>query len=223
MAFRTAHGIDDKTYKDLYLGDYFVIQDGTYNETWMVAHFDYYEQKGETQAYTSKGVVLIPTGRCGITVMNNTSTTAGGYVASVAHTTTCPAIATALSVVLGSYLFSNKILLSNATDNNIASMAGAGYMGASIGWAWTATQCVLPTEPQIYGNLACSSSFNDVGVCNQKLAVFNFINEVKHYRYTFYLRNVVSSWQFGAANGQGHEFRSDSKNELSCRPIIYIV
>ncbi|MBR6289241.1 MAG: hypothetical protein IKR19_07900 [Acholeplasmatales bacterium] len=134
MAFRSAHGIDDKSYKDLYLGDYFKIQDGTYNAIWMVAHFDYYYNRGDT-AGNSRGVVLIPCTKCGESKMANTNDTTGAYASSIANATTCPAIASKLQTVLGSYLLSNKLLLSNAINASTVSMAGAGYTGTSTTWA----------------------------------------------------------------------------------------
>ena len=102
LAFRTAHGIDDKSYKNLYIGDYVKIQDGTYNATWTVTHFDYYSDKGSS--YGFKGVVLssiVTTSK-----MNDTNTTVGGYKASIVHTTALPAITNALELVLGTYLHS---------------------------------------------------------------------------------------------------------------------
>lgn len=220
IAFRTAHGISDKTYTDLYLGDYFKIQDGTYNAVWMVAHFDYYYNKGD--AASARGVLLIPRTTCGTSKMKDTNDTTGAYVSTIAHATTCPAIASALSTVLGSYLLSNKLLLSNATNASTASMAGAGYTGASTNWAWTATQCSLPNEVQIYGSTVFSSSFYDVGEACEKLAVFNFINHVEYSRSNFWLRCVASSMYFALAVGSGdagHTYASDSH---ALRPLIYI-
>jgi hypothetical protein len=187
IAFRQAHGIDNKSYTDLYLGDYFKIQDGTYNVEWMVAHFDYYVNKGET--VSPRGVVLIPRITCGESKMNNTNTTEGGYAATIANVTTCPAIASKLQTVLGSYLLSNKLLFSTATNASIPSMAGANWQGASTNWAWTASQCSLPTEVQIYGSTVIGSSFYDVGESCEKLAVFNFINHIEYSRSGFWLRS----------------------------------
>ena len=222
LAFRTAHGIDDKSYKDLYLGDYFTIQDGTYNIQWMVAHFDYYVRKGDSPI-SGQGVVLISRTTCGKSRMNATENkTTGGYASSVAHTTTCPAIATALSTVLGSYLLSNRLLISNSVNDNLASMAGSGQMGASNNWAWTSTQCVLPSEIQIYGSVACSSSNHDIGEACSKLAVFNFINHTEYSGSHFWLRAVSTSSKFARAHGAGCAGSVLASEEHSIRPLIYI-
>ena len=221
LAFRQAHGIDNKTYKDLYLGDYFKIQDGTYNAVWMVAHFDYYVNRGD--AASARGVVLIPRTTCGTSKMNATENkTTGAYASSVANATTCPAIATALSTILGSYLLSNKLLFSNSESDDIASMAGCNWNGASNGWAWVASQCVLPNEIQIYGSTVFSSSFYDVGEACEKLAIFNFINHVEYSRSNFWLRAVASSAGFANAGNGGGARGSSASYEHPLRPLIYI-
>ena len=221
LAFRTAHGIDDKSYKDLYLGDYFTINDGTYNVEWMVAHFDYYVRKGNNNV-GSQGVLLIPKGSCGRTKMYATDTTTGGYNSSIANTTACPAIATALSTVFGSYLLSNNLILTTVTDANIPSKAGSNIMGAATGWAWFSTQCVCPSEIQIYGSTVCSSSFYDTGEACQKLAIFNFINYIHFASISFWLRDVVASMYFGFAHGAGYAFYDRPSYDRAMRPLIYI-
>ena len=220
LSFRSAHGVDDKSYKDLYLGDYFKIQDGTYNAVWMVAHFDYYYRKGDTAS--GRGVVLIPRTNCGESKMNDTNTTEGGYKATIANTTTCPAIASKLQTVLGSYLLSNRLLLSDIVNTSVASMAGAGLVGGATSWEWIASQCVLPNEIQIYGSMILSSSAYDIGEACEKLAVFNFINQVEYGRLTFWLRAVSNTVTFTASSNFGTAFSSTASSSFSLRPLIYI-
>ncbi|MBR6289248.1 MAG: hypothetical protein IKR19_07935 [Acholeplasmatales bacterium] len=220
LAFRSAHGIDDKSYKNLYLGDYFKIQDGTYNAVWMVAHFDYYYNRGDV--VSSKGVVLIPRDICGESKMANTNDTTGAYTSSIANTTTCPAIASKLQTILGSYLLSNKLLLSNTTNANTPSMAGGGLNGASTDWRWAASQCVLPNENQIYGSMVLSSSYYDVGEACEKLAVFNFINHTEYLRSNFWLRAVANTTAFAYASYVGGGNPGYASNSYPLRPLIYI-
>ncbi|MBR6289243.1 MAG: hypothetical protein IKR19_07910 [Acholeplasmatales bacterium] len=220
LAFRSAHGIDDKSYTDLYLGDYFKIQDGTYNAIWMVAHFDYYVNRGNSA--NSRGVVLIPRTTCGESTMANSDDATGAYTSSIVNTTVCPAIASKLQTVLGSYLLSNKFLLSTAINANISSMMGTNATGASTNWAWAASQCILPNEIQIYGSTVCSSSFCDIGESCEKLAVFNFINHVEYNRLHFWLRSVASATGFARADGDGGAFFYGASGSYSLRPLIYI-
>ena len=225
IAFRTAHGIDDKSYKDLYLGDYFIIKDGIYNVEWMVAHFDYYYNRGDdgNNVGGSRGVVLLPRTFCGQTKMNTTEhSTAGGYKASVAHVTTCPAIASALQTVLGSYLLSPTKLITNSVNANIPSMAGAGYNGAATGFEYTTNQCILPNEVQMYGTTAWFSSAYDVGEACQKLAVFNFINQTEYGRYGVWLRSVAHAGAFVVSRYDCVADRYGANENFRIRPLIYI-
>ena len=50
--FLSDHGVSTGLFNDLYLGDYFKVQDGTYNVEWEIAGFDTYYQKGDT-AFTN--------------------------------------------------------------------------------------------------------------------------------------------------------------------------
>ena len=186
----------------------------------MVAHFDYYVNKGDAE--NARGVVLIPRTTCGNSKMKDTNDTRGAYAATIAHTTTCPAIASALSTVLGSYLLSNRLFLSNTINANTASMAGAGYIGASTNCTWAASQCELPNEIQIFGSTVASSSFYDVGLECEKLAVFNFISHVEYGRSGFWLRSVASSTNFALAHYGGYAISVGAGNLSGLCPLIYI-
>ena len=76
----------------------------------MVAHFNYWYKNGHNTGIGVPGVTLIPAIQCGHGKVNNTDDMTGSYASTTVHTTTCPAIASALSNVLGSYLLSNKTL-----------------------------------------------------------------------------------------------------------------
>ena len=223
MSFRQAHGIDDKSYKDLYLGDYFKIQDGTYNAVWMVAHFNYHYIPERPDGYGQKGVILIPRVPLdGDISMNATNTTENGYIESLGHTVSCAGVATALSPILGSYLLNTRILLSSEVDTTVSSMAGGGITGGTTSYAWSAGQCVLPNEIQIYGTTAWTSSAYDIGEANEKLAVFNFINQSEYAYHDFWLRNVVSSTQFALSGAGGSANAHNAHAAHGFRPLIQI-
>ena len=190
----------------------------------MVAHFDYYYNKGDTIT-GQRGVVLIPRTISSIASdlkMNDTETTEGGYTGSLMNTVTLPAVASALSTVFGSYLLSNNMILTTEVDDNIQSMGGGGWYGASKTFAWTSSQCVLPSEVQIFGASICSSSMYDTGEANEKLAVFNFINHVEYGRYDFWLRSIVAARKFGRANYSGISSYAKANSYCALRPLIYI-
>ena len=187
----------------------------------MVAHFDYWWNKGNPT--NSRGVVLIPKIKCTNSAMNATNTTEGAYNNSIANSTICPAIATALSTVLGSYLLTFKALRSTAMNANISSKAGLNWSGASSNWGLGTFQCILPNEIQIYGCQLLSSSFMDAGTETEKLAVFNFINQNEYIAMDFWLRDVASSTKFARAGVYGHADGYDASfKDFAIRPLIYI-
>ena len=192
----------------------------------MVAHFDYYYRTGsdfEGAPINPKGVALIPRTVCGgDSKMRDNDDITAGYLGSIPYNTTCPAIASALSTVLGSYLQTFRCLISVNTNPNIPSMCGANWMGASDTWGWRTVQAILPSEIQIYGSTVMSSSYFDTGEACQKLAVFNFINHIEFGRNMFWLRDVAAFDRFAAADASGNVVTSRSSIERSMRPIIYI-
>lgn len=215
---------------DLYLGDYFPITitttlpDGTAKtETveLMIAAFNYYYNTGNN-TLTSPHLVLIPRGAGFATLakMNETNTTAGGYLNSYMHQTVLPCYADSLRTALNNHLLSHRTILSNAVNTSTPSMAGAGLMGASSGWTWTTVELQLMNEVQVYGTTVWSSSAYDVGIDNRQLPVFKFINPVHLGRNGFWLRPVVSSTDFAFCGGSGVAFDYAASYASCVRPLI---
>ena len=219
-AFNTAHGLSAGTFNDIFVGDEITIKDGTYNAVWLVAGIDWDYNKGDTAS--GHGILLIPKTPLYNDQMNSTNVTTGGYKGSGMHTTKLPALVTKLQTVLGSHLKKRRVIVSNSVNTSIASMAGAGWTGASNGWEWLDAYAVLPSEVEVYGSTVFSSSFYDVGEACQKLPIFNFINPVYFSRWYFWLRAVASSTFFCAVNGHGVANHSNASNSHGVRPLIYL-
>jgi len=216
--FLTTHGVTSGKFTDLYLGDKITIQDGTYNKVWLIAGFDTEWNKGDT-AMTTHHISLIPEGTLLNAQMNSSNVTTGGYYGSAMNTTTIPSVVSALNNALGSRLRNRRVLLSNAT-NSSASMAGAGWTGASSGWAWYDAKATLLTEVQVYGSTVFSSSFYDVGEGCEKLPIFNFLSP--SIRADWWLRVVASSTRFALVGGNGLADYYAASNSLGVRPLICI-
>jgi hypothetical protein len=75
-------------------------------------------------------------------------------------------------------------------------------------------------EVQLYGSTVWSSSAYDVGVDNEKLPVFNFINPVHFGRDYFWLRSVVSSTHFAYCTSPGFADYGSASTVHSVRPLI---
>lgn len=227
--FLSNHEIATGNFTDLYLGDYFTIQDGTYNANWMIAGFDTEFYKGwldnpsnPTPYITQHHLTLIPRAPLFNAQMNSTNTTVGGYKGSAMHTSTLPTVVSNLQTVLGTHLLKRYALLSNAVDTTRSNMFGTAG-GASSSWEWTEVYATLPSEVQIYGSTIWSSSGYDTGEACMKLPVFNFINHVQFSRWDFvWLRGVASSSDFCIASGIGYAHAWGASNSLGVRPVICI-
>jgi hypothetical protein len=226
--FLSNHEIATGNFTDLYLGDYFTIQDGTYNANWMIAGFDTEFYKGwlvdgssDVQWINQHHITLIPRIPLFNAQMNSTNTTSGGYKGSAMHTSTLPTVVSNLQTVLGTHLLKRYALLSNAVDTTRSNMFGTAG-GASSSWEWTEVYATLPSEVQIYGSTIWSSSGYDTGEACMKLPVFNFINHVQFSRWDFWLRGVASSSGFCIAGSYGDAFAWDASGSIGVRPVICI-
>lgn len=213
--------VNNGNFGDIYVGDYITIQDGTYNTQWVVKHFDPRLYKGDT-ALETHHIGFTPMTYAGTARMNATNVTTGGYAGSEMHTTTLPALWSKLQSVLGSHLLKHRVLLSNSVNTSAASMAGAGWTGASNGWAWYDSYGELMSEVEIYGCTVFSSSFYDVGEACEKLAYYNFVNHCYDGRVHRWLRAVASGTAFARAGNDGDASNWDASYVIGVCPLILI-
>ena len=193
----------------------------TENVTLMFTAFDYYYNMGDA-ALTTNHAILIPRGAGFATTakMNQTNTTVGGYYGSDMHQITLPCYAKSLKTMLGNHLLSHKTWLTTTVNASTPSMAGAGLTGAASASAWETTELQLMNEVQLYGSTVLSSSWYDVGIDNEKLPVFNFINPIRYSRYYFWLRSVASSTNFARCSSDGAGTAVGATAVLYVRPLI---
>ena len=219
--FLSDHGVSTGLFNDLYLGDYFKVQDGTYNVEWEIAGFDTYYQKGDP-AFTNHHIALIPKTNLLTSKMNDTNDTTGGYYNSYMHQSVIPTIDTNLATILGNHLLARRALLSNAMNKDLTSGAGAGWMGSTTGCGWYTVKSCLMSEVAVYGSKVFSSSFHDIGEDCERLPIFQF----KGHSYTrqwFWLRAVASASNFASANDYGDAY-SDGAGvaDGGVRPLICV-
>ena len=116
--FLSDHGVSTGLFNDLYIGDYFKIQDGTYNVEWEIAGFDTYLHKGDSD-FATHHLALIPKTNLTTSKMNDTNDTTGGYYNSYMHQSVIPTIDTNLATILGNHLLARRALLSNAMNKDL--------------------------------------------------------------------------------------------------------
>lgn len=213
--------IQDGTFEDIYLGDYFV---DSKNVTWIVAGFDLFLNNGDT-GLTSHHIVIIPKTILGTSYMNPSNTTAGGYKGSYMYTTKLQEIVnTYVTPAFGSHALSHRVLITNAVNATANSNAGAALAGCSSGWEWTSVTVDLMSEINVYGSAVCSSSFYDIGNKNMRFPLFDFDNQaVFAYRNWYWLSAVASATYFCYVYYSGYSSYSDASDAAGgVRPYLLI-
>ncbi|KEJ93453.1 hypothetical protein [Synergistes jonesii] len=200
-AFLTEHEVGAGRFKNLFLGDYFKIEDGTYNLNWTIAGFDTRYLYGDTPM-AAHHLVMLPKGALGTAPMNGTNTTAGGYAGSQMWTTTIPDRVSRLDSVLGTHLLTDRRWLSNAVDTNAVAAGLPTMMGAASAYDVYDVRATLLSEVELFGTKIFGSSGADVLDANQRLPLFNFINFRQVVNGTW-LRDVVSTTRFARCTGYG--------------------
>jgi hypothetical protein len=182
---------------------------------------DFYYNRGEP-ILTIHHIVAIPKENLFTARMNSTDTTTGGYKGSEMQTITLPTVNNKLSAVLGNHYIQRYAIISSAVNTERASMAGNNYMGCTSNWSATAVYACLMSEIELYGATIFTSSYADIGEANQKLPLFNFINQSTYPTSSFWLRSVVNSKRFAVSDGKGFASSGDATHVEGVRPIITI-
>ena len=219
--FLSDHGVSTGLFKDLYIGDYFKIQDGTYNVEWEIAGFDTYLHKGDSD-FATHHLALIPKTNLIASKMNATNDTAGGYANSYMHKTVIPVVDANLTKVLGNHLLSRRAYLTTTVNKDIASNAGAGWKGASTAGDWFTVKSCLMSEVAVYGSTIFSSSFFDTAEDCERLPIFQFKGH-SYSRQWFWLKSVASGSDFANAGGGGNPAGTSASNAGGgVRPLICV-
>lgn len=222
-AFLAAHQVSTGVFDDLYLGDWFVILDGTYNVAWMIAGFNYGINSGDTE-FTANSLSLIPreAGFLYGTPMNSTNTTAGAYAGSEMHALLNGTVASNLRNGFGDHLLKRRVMLTNSVNTSAVAPGHTEWSGCANSWEWHDVYVTLMTEVQVYGSTVWCGGF-DTGEGCEKLPVFNFISPVEYSRGNFWLRGVASSTRFASVLAHGFADCSDAaSNWLLIRPLIFV-
>lgn len=214
--------IQNGTFKDMYLGDYWTIN----NVDYVIAGFDVFYNCGDTVSL-GHNIVIVPrnnmvngTGDVNTskTLMNSTNTTDGGYLGSLMYTTNLVPVRETIATAFGNHLYSHRELLSNAVTDRKAS-----------GWTWVDATVELMSEVMVYGSTIWADSstggaggYNE-GIGNTQLPLFAIAPEFIHIRQNYWLRDVVSAFYFAGVDYDGYaSYDSASHPGLGIRPFFLI-
>ena len=203
--------IQNGTFEDLWLGDYWVIND----ITWRIVDFDYWLHCGDA-LFEKHHLVIMPDTGLYNAVMNDSNVTTGGYVGSKMYTSNLANAKTIVNAAFQGSVLTHREYLCNAVAN-----------GKQSGGTWFDSSIELPSEIMMYGHIHFGGTSDGNTIPNiytnskTQLALFmvcpRFITGRSHAQR---LRDVVSSDCFaavGSLGSTGYNYASDS---LGVRPVF---
>lgn len=203
--------IKNGTFKDLYCGDYLVINGTTYR----FMDFDYLYKTGDTSLDTHS-ILVVPDAPMYSHVMNDTNTTEGGYVGSKMYISGLDQALAKIKADFGeAHIVTYRNLLVNTVSNGVPS-----------NWAWYSRQIDLMNEEMVYGTRAWSQTSQNgfgTGTNKSQLAAFkhnhSFISSCRSW---YWLRAVRSSAGFCRVNSYGNADTNSASISGGVRPWFLI-
>ena len=201
----------ENNYGDLALGNYFTIQDGTYNKEWEIAGFDMecMQTAADGTIYDNGyGICLVPKTYVTTGNWNSQNHTTGGYKSSRMHKTVLPNIVTNLNNVLGDHIVNRNVLLSSTVTGDNSSA-----------YTWTTAYATLMSIGQMNGKFALYNKKYDDGEANYKLPLFDY--ESFYTGAIFWTRGIALAdyaWLVGySAISSNYTSRTNN-----IKPMIYV-
>lgn len=214
------------TWDDLYLGDYWTIN----NHTWRIADFDYWLGKGDTSCMKHH-IVVVPEVSLYTAQMHNTDTgeyvagtdnnsTAGGYALSDMRQSNLARAKTMIETDFGvGSILNHRIQVTNVVNN--------GYPSGVI---WDDSEVDLMNECMVYGMPHFRPQGNGTIIPGNytteytQLALFQLAPYyIQPNRSWYWLRDVVSAVAFASVGGSGGAGADASSDAGGVRPAVGIV
>ena len=202
--------IRDGSFKGLFLGDYWVIN----NVTWRIADFDYWVNCGDT-GVPPHHLVIVPDTVLYNHVMNDTHTTEGGYTGSKMRIEGLNAAKTTIAAAFGDMVLTHR-------ENLVNSVAD----GRPSGCPWTDSSVEIMSEIMVYGchHFAPTSDGTIVPgnwtISNSQLALMAVCPRFIKTRQTYWLRDVVSAADFADVHWVGDSVCYGAALSLGVRPAF---
>ena len=204
--------IKDGSFDNLYIGDYWVIND----VTWRIADMDYFLRCGDTD-FTSHHLVIVPDTQLYTGKMNEAHTTEGGYVGSLMYKSGLDQAKTAIAAAFGNLVTTHRDYFCNAVSN-----------GRPSGGAWFDSTVELMSERMVYGNavFAPVSDGSTVPASyttgKSQFALFRMAPRYISNRQWYWLRVVVSATNFACVNNHGNADYNNAGYVYGVRPYFVI-
>lgn len=200
--------IENGTFKDLYIGDYWTINGTKY----IIAHFDYMYNVGAT-ALTKHHVVVVPDKVLYSYVMNDTNITDNGYSSSKMYKS---GLDNALMLFKNAFGVQHVLTHENLLVNNTSE-------GIPKNWIWISRQIDLMSETMVYGHQVWGASGYDVGCQKQQLSLFAHRHDMIVIREnTYWLRDIASYGKFSLMYNRGVADNDSASLSNGVRPYALI-
>lgn len=204
--------IDAGTFKGLFLGDYWRIN----NKIYRIVDFNYWLETGDKKC-TTNHLVIMPDNIMYSTVMNDTDTTAGGYVGSKMRISGLTNAKNRINSDFGEeHILNHREILVNKVTN-----------GYPEGGDWYDSTVELPNEIMMYGSYIFTPAGNGTiipyryQIDKTQLALMQadpaFVNTIG---YDQWIRDIVSSQYFAHINSDGRSAFSRATYNNGVRPVF---
>ena len=205
------------TFKDLYIGDYWTIN----NINYRIAHFDYWLLTGDTEC-TVHHVVLVPDTNLYSAKMNETSVTTGAYVGSLMYSENLDQAKTLINNAFGeNHILTHREYLANA----MKATTDPTYESAG---SWYDSTVELMNERLVYGsdvfhNVEVNGAIpNNYTIDKGQLALFALTPNRICNRVDWWLRGAVSAADFALVGFNGLAALSPAGVANGVRPVFAI-
>lgn len=205
--------IQNGTFKDLYIGDYWTI-DG---KDWVIADMDYFYNIGSTPL-TKHHLLMLPRSPLYEACMKNDGTTTGGYINSDMRKTGLASAKSTITSAFGSLVLTHKDIFVNAVTN-----------GHPSGVTWVDSDVELMNEIMVYGTFVHAAVNEGTIVpsnyttAKTQLAIFKlnmkFLSDMRAW---IWLRDVVSSYYFAYVDSLGYARYGDAGGDAYVLPYFLI-
>ena len=204
--------IDNGTFDDLFIGDYWTIDGVNYR----IASFNYWLHTGDTEC-AKNHIVLVPDTNLYDAAMNDTNVVTGAYVGSKMYTTNLATAKSTINSAFGSaHVLNHREYLKNTVSD--------GYETAG---AWYDSTVELMTEEMVYGgkefkNVVGTNSVAQFTISKSQLNLFTLDPSKICNRVSWWLRDVAASTTFAAVNNYGLCSAHNASNSFGVRPAFAI-
>ena len=190
------------TFRDIFPGDYITkqvtISGKARTVNWVITDCDYWINKGGNPAVTAHHVAIVPQVSIFNAWMNQSRTTEGGYAGSDMYKKTIPAIATGIVDAFG---YDHILTFDDYLTRDLNTSAVYSQ------------KCNLMSEAMVYNGSHFASSALDNIVATRQMSAFRLSERlINSNRQFWWLRDVVSSSDFAAVEGNGTTGSADASN-----------